>query len=438
MAGAVAMAAAAGVANRRRRRRRSTPVPPEQTMAGPPRSLTASAAPVRPETTGTAPVRSDDGTDGDTHAPEATPTQHAHAHAPEAAPTQHADTHAPDASAPTQHADTHAPDASDDDTGTDAVPAFARAPTAGGPPRAVEAPAPDPELPQAATHDRAGSRQAAPSPSAAASPGTGPDNRGRVRSRRRARMVVASAVGAVAIGAGVVAATGGGDGPATDAATNDPAGTTEATTTTAPPPVAAAEAFGHAGRRLAEAGSFTYAGTVSADDVSDVRPSLWLASEATVEGQVATTTGRLHEVAVAAEGTAAETVADGPTVWGRKAPAVEQLAGVPYEMIPALSDGDQPAKGAALLPTWLAAAVNPLETGSDDQGRRRFQATIPAEVIGQTQGGRSPVNASVALTLDDRGDPARVEITSTPGGPTLHLVFDISGLGAPVVIEPPV
>lgn len=381
-------------------------------MAGPPRPRTAAPAPVAPDDDLGVAARPDD-TDADAHAPE---------------------------TAPTRHADAHAPEVSDDIDTVPAATAVAPAPTAGGPPHAVEAPAPDPELPQVvAARNRATPRPAGPSSPATASPDARPGHRGRVRSRRRAWVIVASAVGAVAIGAGsVVAATGGDDGAATDAATHHTAGTTAAPTTTAPPPVAVAEAFGHAGRRLTEAGSFAYAGTVSADDVSDVRPSLWLTSEATVEGQVATTTGRLHEVAVAADGRAAETVADGPTVWGRKAPAVEQLAGVPYEMIPALSDGDQPARGAALLPTWLAAAVNPLETGTDDQGRRWFQATIPAEVIGQTQGGRSPVNASVALTLDDRGDPARVEITSTPGGPTLHLVFDISGLGAPVVIEPPV
>ncbi len=41
------------------------------------------------------------------------------------------------------------------------------------------------------------------------------------------------------------------------------------------------------------------------------------------------------------------------------------------------------------------------------------------------------------LTLDDVGDPVRVEITASPAGPPFHLLFELAGLGSPVAIEPP-
>jgi hypothetical protein len=91
----------------------------------------------------------------------------------------------------------------------------------------------------------------------------------------------------------------------------------------------------------------------------------------------------------------------------------------------------------ARLPEWLATAVDPLDAGADGQGRRLYQATIPAEVLGVIERERAPVGATVLLTLDGAGDPVRVELTAAPGGPTFHLVFEVTGLGEPVAITPP-
>jgi hypothetical protein len=260
------------------------------------------------------------------------------------------------------------------------------------------------------------------------------------RRRRSTRAIVGVVVAlALVLGAGAMVAAGGADDDGgRDTATGArPTTTTTQPTTTTAPPVAASDAFGLAAQRLTGAGSFTYTGTASATDVSHARPMLWLAVGATIEGQVATSTGRLHEVAVADDGGAAETVTDGSAVWGRRAPSVDALADEPYEAIPGLSDDELPAKGAALLPAWLSAAAAPTETEPDELGRRTFQATIPADALGEIERERRPVDATVVLTLDSAGDPVRVEITSSPDGPAFHLVFEIAGLGSPVAIEPP-
>jgi hypothetical protein len=265
---------------------------------------------------------------------------------------------------------------------------------------------------------------------------------------RRARAVlggVAALALVVGVGAVVASATGGdGSGSATStgragdgaaAPTQATAGTVTTATTLAP--VTAATAFPAAADRLTAAGTFSYTGSVSATDVSHVRPMLWLSVESAVEGQVSLAAGRLHETATTTDGRVAETVTSGPQVWGRRADNRDDLAAVPYETVPVLSDAEPATKGAVLLPSWLASAVGPADAGPDESGRRRFSATVPAAVLGAVERQRPPVDATVVLTVDAAGAPVRVEITSAPGGPTLHLVYDIAGLGAPVDIQPP-
>lgn len=232
----------------------------------------------------------------------------------------------------------------------------------------------------------------------------------------------------------------GGDHDGAEAADPPPAGEAddpERSTTTTTAPATAADAFTRASQRLTEAGSFTYTGTANATDVSVARPMLWLAVATTVEGEVDTSTGRLREVSVADDGSATETVAAASEVWGRRATSVDDLGDMPIESLPGLSGSEPAGRGAALLPWWLAAAVAPSDLGLDDQGRRTFQATIPAATLGVIERDTEPVDATVTLTLDADGDPARVEIVSSPDGPRFHLVFEIGGVGAPVVIETP-
>jgi len=241
------------------------------------------------------------------------------------------------------------------------------------------------------------------------------------------------------LGIGALVLVGDDDG-GVEAADPRPAGQTArpvSSTTTVTAPITATDAFAVASQRLNEAGSFSYTGTADATDVGVARPMLWLAVATTVEGEVVTPTGRLREVSVADDGSATETVAAGAEVWGRRAPSVEGLEDVPLEALPGLSGGAPAGRGAALLPSWLAAAVAPSELGPDAQGRRTFQATIPAATMGVVERDREPVDAVVTLTLDADDNPARVEIVSSPDGPPFRLVFEIGGVGEPVVVETP-
>jgi hypothetical protein len=251
-------------------------------------------------------------------------------------------------------------------------------------------------------------------------------------------LVALVVVVAVAVGAMVVAGAGGeSEVEASRDAESQVSTTAAPTTPTSVPLQSPAEAFRLAAGRLQDAGSFGYRGVVSGSDVSAVRPSLWLAVETTVDGQVELPTGRLHEVAVAESGEAVETVADGSIVWGRSASTVDDLAERGYQRIPALSAADPATKGVTNLPLWLAGAVQPVAAAVDAQGRRQFQATVPASLIGPTERGHRAVDATIVLVLDRRNEPVHVEITTVPGGPPLHLALDLTGLGIPVGIVPP-
>ena len=172
--------------------------------------------------------------------------------------------------------------------------------------------------------------------------------------------------------------------------------------------------------------------------MSHVRPGLWLAVDLTVEGQVVTSAGRVHEIAVDGSGRAIETVTEGPVVWGRLAPSPEALAEATYLPITEESGVEPAGKGVALLPTWLESTVNRRDAGIDELGHRVLRATLPASVLGEIVDGRPAGDADVVLTLDAAGDPVHVEITSMPTGPPLRLALDLVDIGEPVLIDLPV
>jgi hypothetical protein len=399
--GAAAVGAAAAIAGRRQRRRRlGATISPSEALAGPPRDRLAPPDADVPPTDGAAlPER--------------------------------------DAAAAPSTPDGRTETVVDSGPDTTGPPAPERATLTTGPPAAAAAPAT--LTPPAATPT-----DAAP----AGPPGPRPEglrgDRGphRPRRPRRQTRVIAVVVGVVVLAlgivGGIVAASTSESDP--DAGASGTSTTVPGPTTTTTAPVAAPEAFGLASERLVAAGSFRYTGTASANDVSDVRPTPWLDVHLAVDGEVDTAAGRLRELAVADGGQAVESIADGPTVWGRKAQTVDQLAEQPYEFLPALSDGEQPARGAALLPVWLGSAVDPVDVEPDEQGRRRFLATIPAETFGEIHRHWPAVAPSATITVDGAGDPVHIEITSAPegpDGPNLRLAFDITALGAPVEIQPP-
>jgi hypothetical protein len=328
------------------------------------------------------------------------------------------------------------PDVSADEPPPDAV-----APVATGPveePRTEAAPSPaDEPADEPVVEPRT---EAVPEghDSAGASPPSGPDTgTPHVAGRGRARPVVAglALVAVLAAGVGLFVAARDDDGPGTDVA----AGVTtsvEPTTTTAIDGLSPEQAFAQAADRLVAGGSFGYAGTTSATDVSHVRPGLWLAVDLTVEGEVETSAESVHEIAVDGDGRATETVSAGPLVWGRMATSRDGLRDATY--LPITEESGQGAgKGAALLPAWLDATVDRQDAGTDERGHRVLRATLPASVLGEVVDGRPAGDASVLLTLDAAGDPVRVEVMSVPSGPPLRLALDLLRIGEPVVIDLP-
>jgi hypothetical protein len=288
-----------------------------------------------------------------------------------------------------------------------------------------------------ADRDRGGCvRPGAPVPDVPATNAPGDGVRRRSRRRRRWPVAVAGLfllAGAVAAGAVV----GPREDDPSEAATGAGPRPEESTTTTfAVGDMAPSQVVELVGRRLETAGSFTYTGTASATDVSPVRPGPWLTVNTTIEGRVDLSTRRLQEVAVSADGRATETLVDGPTVWGRSAPGREALSDAPYQIISPSGDARSP-KGVALLTLWLGAATDHRDAEAIPNGHRRVAATVPADVLGEIERDRAPVDAEIVVTLDTAGDPLRVEVTSSPDGPPLHLVLDLTGLGGPVAVAPP-
>jgi hypothetical protein len=256
-------------------------------------------------------------------------------------------------------------------------------------------------------------------------------------SRTRSVAVGLGLVIALAAGVGLFVAARDDDRPAADVEA-DVTTSVEATTTTAIGELTPQEAFAQAADRLVAGGSFGYVGTTSAIDVSHVRPGLWLGVDLTVEGEVVTSAGSVHEIAVDGSGRATETVSEGPVVWGRLATSREALPEATYLPITEESGGEAAGKGVALLPAWLDSTVDRQDAGADGRGNRMLRATLPASVLGEIVDGRPTGDASVLLTLDAGGDPVRVEVTSVPSGPPLRIALDLLHIGEPVVIDLPV
>jgi hypothetical protein len=287
-----------------------------------------------------------------------------------------------------------------------------------------------------------------PAPSPAAVPPSGARHRRRrgisrhLASLRRHRVRLLA--GLIVVGLGIGASAGlagvGGDEPASAPATTAPEPTEPppATTTTTRPALEVDEAFATAAERLSGGGTFRYEGSARATDVSFVRPMMWLSVQSTVTGEVELATGRLHEVAIGAGGRVSETITEGTVVWGRRAPLAASLAEVPFALVPELSEPDRiTGLGLVMLPTWLAAATDPVELEPSESGLPQYQATVPAEVVGEVERGIEPEDLLAVVALDDDGTPVRVELTTTTSD-RLHLVLTLTGVGEPVTITPPV
>ena len=269
-----------------------------------------------------------------------------------------------------------------------------------------------------------------------------------VRSRRRLAgvatalvLIVGVVVTAIILGSGGGDGHGDGHGDGTESAppstTGGPA--TASAARQEDEEITPQRAFPQASRRLEQAGTFTYQGTVHAAGTSNARPGPLLATDVTVEGEVALP-DRTHDVATDASGRAAETVTSGLTVWARTADSRDRLAAGAYEAVAEFSSVDARASsGAALLPRLLSLTSDRRAGNPDPDGRRTFHATLAAEGLGTDETGRpTGPPGELTLTLDQAGDPTRIELVSPPGdGSALRLAFDIAAIGEPVTIDAP-
>jgi hypothetical protein len=251
---------------------------------------------------------------------------------------------------------------------------------------------------------------------------------------------VAMLVAVVLIGVAFVLLSGDGGSDGDDTARTDDteqAADPEQGTTTIPiAQMAPDQAFAQAAERLETAGTFAYHGTSSATDVSNVRPGPWLGVNLTVDGEVQLGTSRFLERGTADDGQIVDTATDGVTIWGRTGTSVDELAELPLETVYQLPEPTPAKVGPLLLPDWLGAAALATDGGTDAQGRRVFQATLPADALGPLVDGEAPVNATMKLVLDEAGNPAQVEIR-TVGGPPFVLNVNLLRIGEAMPIQVP-
>jgi hypothetical protein len=206
-------------------------------------------------------------------------------------------------------------------------------------------------------------------------------------------------------------------------------------------------AYTDAVRRLGQAGSFAYHGSVHAAGPSPVRPGTWLARDVTVDGAVLLPQAITREVAVSASGGAVETITSGQTAWSRTASSAGGLARAPWRLMvspgatqPRPSDAvtaTRPKRlGMALMADVVRSAGNRHSEPPDAAGRRRLRAVAPKNAAGLRYG-ELLAGAEVSLVVDGSGDVDHIAVTSVPvDDPQLAVQLAIERLGEPALIRP--
>jgi hypothetical protein len=208
----------------------------------------------------------------------------------------------------------------------------------------------------------------------------------------------------------------------------------------------ASAAYADAAVRFGRAHTFGYRGIVRSAGPSLLRPGPWIAAEVTVDGAVHLPLSITTDVAVDPTGAAAETVTSGAATWARRAPSPDGLAGAPWEPVGGDVSADvrnlpgvPPSRlGIALVVDAVGAATDRQEAPRDAAGRRVIRATVPDQMSSRSSGPEDLDDliggAELAVTLDDRGDVARVELTAAPGHPPLEIALDMLRLGDPALV----
>lgn len=188
-------------------------------------------------------------------------------------------------------------------------------------------------------------------------------------------------------------------------------------------------------QRLNDAGTFAYTGTVRSDEPGMARPGIWQEGDLAVDGEVVLP-DRSREVAVDASGRAVETVTENVVVWAREAHDAASLPEVPLRIVAELRGGSSVPVGAPRLAEILTCVGDRAAAGTDEEGRTRVRGTVRSgELI--TNDGTPLPTAEVVVTIDDGGDPVRIELATDGAGPQLVMALDIEQPGEPVTIDLP-
>lgn len=245
---------------------------------------------------------------------------------------------------------------------------------------------------------------------------------------RWTRAVAVVVLGGVTAGAILLAlGTGGGDDPRNGPGDRQPADP--------------AEAYALALRRLGQARTFAYSGSVRASEPGLLRPGTWIAPDVHVEGAVLLPHAITREVARVPSGETVWTVTSGPMAWSRthltgpgsswevvRSPEPQRIDSRAFVV-----ESPPNRLGMARVLIIVRSAEERRSGPQDWRGRRTLRATVPP---GEKEGALR-AGAEVSLALDEDGDIAHVLVTALPvDDPPLVLDLNIERLGEPGLITP--
>jgi hypothetical protein len=182
---------------------------------------------------------------------------------------------------------------------------------------------------------------------------------------------------------------------------------------------------------LETGGSFTYAGSVTAQGTSPLVPTEPIAGDVGVVGNVQLP-GRVREVAVDQNGGngVVETTLIADEIWQRVAPSADELRGAGYVEQP----NDDLWLGAALLPQWLARVTGARDIGTAPDGAHSFAGDL---VIRDHEGVTGERTYEVIVTYSTNAKLREVRIELAGDGDPVSLAWVIDDIGsAPPVLRP--
>lgn len=190
----------------------------------------------------------------------------------------------------------------------------------------------------------------------------------------------------------------------------------------------ARQAFADAVVWLEREGSFSYSGTRTGYSRAGAP------YEVAVEGEVSLPRHAREKARGPGGGITEEVVVVGPNGWVRSAASADALAAAPWNLVYQGSDG----MGMTQLPLLLQSTIGRRDDGTDAHGNSRVRAPIPDDEIEGLLWPNPERDGEVVLTVDDRGAPLVVELTTAiPDRGDVTSTWHLSRLGEPVEIALP-